>query len=61
MYHIIEKLNREDGISVLMVTHDIEAALQYAGSVLHIGAQGQAFYGPAAKYLLWRSADGSSI
>ncbi len=61
MYHIIENLNREDGISVLMVTHDIEAALQYADSVLHIGAHGQAFYGPAAEYLLWRSTDGSSI
>ena len=34
MYALIEKLNREDGITVIMISHDIAAAVQYAS---HIG------------------------
>ncbi len=37
MYELIETLNREDGITVIMISHDISAALRYASHILHIG------------------------
>ena len=37
MYHLIETLNREDGITVIMISHDMEAAVKYATHVLHVG------------------------
>ena len=43
LYALIERLNREDKITVLMISHDIEAALRYADHILHIGQQ--VFYG----------------
>lgn len=61
MYQIIEKLNREDGITVMMVSHDLEAALQYASHILHIGTKTQMYYGSAAAYAQWRDKDGSAI
>ena len=40
MYALIQKLNYEDGITVVMISHDLSAALQYASHILHIGGQG---------------------
>ncbi len=37
MYTLIEKLNREDGITVIMISHDVAAAVRYASHILHIG------------------------
>ncbi len=37
MYRAIESLNRDDGMTVIMVSHDIGAALKYATHILHIG------------------------
>ncbi len=37
MYALIQKLNYEDGITVVMISHDLNAALQYASHILHIG------------------------
>lgn len=48
MYELIYGLNRNDGITVLMISHDISAALRYADSVLHIGEN--VFFGPAGEY-----------
>ena len=36
MYALIESLHKE-GITIIMISHDIEAALRYATHVLHIG------------------------
>lgn len=36
LYHLIWRLH-EEGVTILMVSHDIEAALKYASHVLHIG------------------------
>ena len=47
MYHLIAGLN-DEGISVIMVSHDIDAALRYASHILHIG--GGTFFGTAADY-----------
>lgn len=37
MYDLIADLNRKGGITILMISHDIEAAVQCASHVLHIG------------------------
>ncbi len=48
MYHLIAQLNRE-GISIIMVSHDMAAAVRYASHILHIGAA--VFYGTREAYL----------
>lgn len=37
MYRLISQLNRRDNITVIMITHDIEAAVKYSSHILHIG------------------------
>ncbi|MGN0488777.1 MAG: metal ABC transporter ATP-binding protein [Ruminococcus sp.] len=37
MYSLISQLNRRDNITVIMITHDIEAAVKYSSHILHIG------------------------
>ncbi|MCD8192838.1 MAG: ABC transporter ATP-binding protein [Oscillospiraceae bacterium] len=49
MYRIIEQLNAEDGLTVIMISHDIEAALKYATRILHIGKT--TFFGTKEEYL----------
>ena len=49
MYTLIEKLNREDGITVIMISHDITAAVKYASHILHIGDT--VFFGTKTAYL----------
>lgn len=49
LYALIERLNREDKITVLMISQDIEVALRYADHILHIGQQ--VFYGTKEDYL----------
>ena len=49
MYELIETLNREDGITVIMISHDLSAAVQYASHILHIGDR--VFFGTKADYL----------
>ena len=36
MYNLIEELNKE-GITIIMISHDMSAALRYASHILHIG------------------------
>lgn len=49
MYDLIESLNKKDGITVIMISHDIEAAVKYADHVLHIGHE--VFFGTKEEYL----------
>ena len=49
MYSLIEKLNRNDGITVIMISHDISAAVRYASHILHIGHE--IFFGPVDQYV----------
>ena len=49
LYALIQKLNDEDGITVVMISHDLSAALQYASHILHIGDR--VFFGTKAAYL----------
>jgi len=57
LYALIEQLNREDGITILMISHDVAAAVRYASHILHIGRH--LFYGTTAAYL--NSAIGRSF
>ena len=47
MYRLIADLN-EEGITVIMISHDIRAALQYASHILHIGDR--MFFGTREEY-----------
>lgn len=48
MYELVNKLNKE-GITVIMISHDISAAVKYAGKILHIGKQ--IFFGSKQDYV----------
>lgn len=49
LYHLIERLNREEKLTVVMVSHDIHSAVQYASHILHLSG-GQAYFGTAEEY-----------
>ena len=41
MYALIERLNRE-GVTIIMISHDVDAAMRYANRVLRIdGGRGE--------------------
>ncbi len=50
MYELIYKLNREDGITVIMVSHDIAAAVKYSSHILHI-SHTPLFFGKKEDYI----------
>lgn len=49
MYNLIKLINLCDGITVIMVSHDIHEAVRYATHILHLGNR-QLFFGSAADY-----------
>lgn len=49
MYALIERLNKEDRITVIMISHDIAAAFRYASHILHIS--NSVFFGTRDEYL----------
>jgi zinc transport system ATP-binding protein len=51
LYELIEQLNKKDGITVIMVSHDIEAAVKYASHILHINRT-PVFHGRKEDYML---------
>ena len=48
MYQTIKSLN-EEGISIIMISHDVNAAVKYASHILHIGHT--IFYGTTEEYI----------
>lgn len=48
-YQLIEKLNQE-GLTIIMVSHDIHAAVKYAGRILHVEKE-RSFVGTTAEYI----------
>jgi zinc transport system ATP-binding protein len=50
LYRLIEKINRETGITVIMVSHDVHSAVKYASHILHLNNK-QVFFGSTADYL----------
>ena len=49
MYSLIDDINKKDGITVIMISHDINAAVEYASHILHIGDR--VFFGITAEYI----------
>jgi zinc transport system ATP-binding protein len=50
LYALLQKINKEMGITIIMVSHDIEAAAQYATKILHLQNK-QCFFGEPKEYL----------
>lgn len=49
LYELIERLNSE-GLTIIMVSHDMKFAIQYAKSILHLGSDFM-FYGRKEEYM----------
>ena len=49
MYELIDKLNKE-GITIIMISHDIRSAIEHASHILHIG-RNKHFFGTVQEYL----------
>lgn len=54
-YAMIRKLNREDEVAILMVSHDLRNAVEEANKILHLQKR-VLFYGPAGDYMNSRAA-----
>ncbi len=51
LYGLVERLNRNGGITVVMISHDIHVALRYATHILHVGVRGTTtFFGTRDAY-----------
>ncbi len=48
MYRLVERINREMGITVIMISHDILEAIPYATHILHMGRE--YFFGTSEEY-----------
>jgi len=48
-YQIVKELN-QSGVTILMISHDIKAAVENAGKILHLGST-MKFFGTASDYL----------
>ena len=48
MYEIISRLNREQGITIIMISHDLQGALKYGTKILHMES-GAYFFGTTAE------------
>ncbi len=49
MYELIKNLNKQDGITIIMISHDISSAIKYANKILHISSN--LFFGNTEDYL----------
>ena len=50
MYSIVSELNEKEKITIIMVSHDIEASVKYASHILHLGSEMQ-FFGTKEEYV----------
>lgn len=50
MYEVINELNKKQGMTIIMISHDLSVAVKYASHILHIGAQ-PIYFGTKQKYL----------
>lgn len=49
LYQLIAGINREQGIGIIMVSHDVKSAVELASHILHLGGA-QLFFGPVEEY-----------
>ena len=50
MYALIKRINN-DGITIIMISHDVAASVEFASHILHIGGTDKHFYGTVTEYL----------
>jgi zinc transport system ATP-binding protein len=50
LYGLLQKINRETGVTIIMVSHDIDAAERYASKILHLQNR-QCFFGTYPDYM----------
>jgi len=50
MYELIEGLNN-DGITIIMISHDIGVSIKYASHILHVGGQSVLYFGTKEDYV----------
>ncbi len=48
MYQLVARINREQGTTIVMISHDVKEAIPYATHILHMGREW--FYGTAEEY-----------
>ena len=49
MYRLIEQINKNDGITIIMISHDIVSAVKYATHILYVDKE--IFFGTKSEYL----------
>jgi zinc transport system ATP-binding protein len=49
MYQLIEELN-DEGVTIIMISHDVREALSYATHILHVGSLSGNIFLPAEEY-----------
>ena len=49
-YELIESLNKQQGITVVMVSHDVTSSVKHAGKILHLSSNGY-FFGTTHQYV----------
>ncbi len=54
-YSIIKELHEKDGVTIVMISHDVESCLRYGSRILHLGAQ--TFCGTKAEYFQWKAGE----
>lgn len=50
LYRLIHKINKEMNITVIMVSHDIQSAVQFSSHILHLKNE-QLFFGTTQEYI----------
>ena len=50
LYRLISHIHKKHGITVIMVSHDVESVLRYATHILHLGKT-QLFFGTTEEYI----------
>lgn len=59
LYELIAKINKEMGITIIMVSHDMEAALKYSSHILHLSHK-QLFFGKTEDYIRLQKDSGGT-
>lgn len=50
LYQLIAAIHKEQGLGVIMVSHDVSSAVELATHILHLGGR-QLFFGPVEEYV----------
>jgi zinc transport system ATP-binding protein len=50
MYNVIQSLNRDNDITIVMISHDIDSAIVYGNKIIHMGNKME-FFGTTDDYI----------